>query len=80
MQSMHRLTIPVFCYHISNALPLHVATKGDFVTENGMVFQVGGRSKPARQIQGQERAFQALDDIETGVDARIPLWLFGFLY
>ena len=69
-----------FARSVSNALPLHVATKGDFVTEDGMVFEVGGRSKTARQIQGQERAFLALDDIETGVDARIPLWLFGFLY
>jgi len=45
-----------------------------------VVFEIGGRNKTARQVRNRARAFLAIDDIETGVGARIPLWLFGFLY
>ena len=46
----------------------------------GMVFEVVGRNKTATQIREQPNAYLAIDGIETGVGARIPLWVFGFLY
>jgi len=42
--------------------------------------EVGGTSKDARQIAGVENAYLAIDDVESGYDNIIPLWLFGFLY
>ncbi|MDQ1350849.1 MAG: 14 protein, partial [Acidobacteriota bacterium] len=32
------------------------------------------------QVKGIDNAFLAVDDIETGIGKKIPLWLFGFLY
>lgn len=43
-------------------------------------FEVGGRNKKQKQIQGIENAFIVKDDIEYGYLNVIPLWAFGFLY
>jgi len=42
------------------------------------LFEIGGKNKGAQQIQGLENAYVVADDIETGFDRKIPLWLFGF--
>lgn len=57
-----------------------VPAKGDFLVNDDMTFEVGGKNKDAAQIQGLENAWLALDAIEVGSGSRIPLWLFGFLY
>lgn len=69
-----------FAQSVSVVHALRIPDKGAFATDSGMVFEVGGRSKTARQIQEQPDAYLAIDGIETGVGARIPLWAFGFLY
>ena len=43
-------------------------------------FEVGGKNKKQKQIQGIEDAFVVKDDIEYGYLNVIPLWAFGFLY
>ena len=43
-------------------------------------FEIGGRKKRFNQIKGVENSFLALDNMETGINNKIPLWLFGFLY
>lgn len=43
-------------------------------------FEVGGRNKKQKQIQGVDDAFVVKDDIEYGYQNVIPLWAFGFLY
>lgn len=52
---------------------------GDFLTE-GLTIEVGGKSKTSKQIKDAASSIVAADDIETGFDKKIPLWLFGFLY
>ena len=47
---------------------------GDFT------FEVGGKAKNQKPIQGVENAFVVKDDIEFGYQNMIPLWHFGFLY
>ncbi len=69
-----------FAESVSSIVPLRTVDKGDFITEDGILFEIGGRNKTARQIRGASDGFLALDNIETGIGARIPLWLFGFLY
>ncbi len=59
---------------------VHYHHQGDFLVDEKYVLEVGGRSKDAKQIQGLENAYLAIDDIESGYDNTIPLWLFGFLY
>ena len=53
---------------------------GDFLIDNKIVFEIGGKNKDSAQIKNIEKAFLAIDDIEHGVGQKIPLWLFGFLY
>jgi predicted AAA+ superfamily ATPase len=57
-----------------------IAKKGDFVVDNQYTFEVGGRNKTGEQIKNTSHAFVAADDIESGLQNKIPLWLFGFLY
>jgi len=57
-------------------LPLN----GDFLIDDGYLFEVGGKKKNFEQMKAHEKAFLACDDIELGIGNKIPLWLFGFLY
>ncbi|WP_294185181.1 hypothetical protein [uncultured Sphingobacterium sp.] len=42
--------------------------------------EVGGKNNSSQQHGGANRYLIAADGIETGFGAKIPLWLFGFLY
>ena len=53
---------------------------GDFTVNETFLFEIGGKSKTAKQISKSGNAYIASDDIETGFGNKIPLWLFGFLY
>jgi len=53
---------------------------GDFKIDDSHVFEVGGKNKGPKQIQGIKDSYLALDGIEVGDTNKIPLWLFGFLY
>ncbi|MBL0707481.1 MAG: hypothetical protein JJW00_00325 [Sulfurimonas sp.] len=59
---------------------MHYHHQGDFLVDDKTVLAVGGKSKDAKQITGLKNAYLAIDDIESGYDNTIPLWLFGFLY
>ena len=54
--------------------------KGDFYIDNKYTFEIGGRNKSFEQIKDINNSFLAIDDTETGIGNKIPLWLFGFLY
>ena len=47
---------------------------------NGLTFEVCGKTKSQKQIQGIDNAFIVKDDIEFAYQNIIPLWHFGFLY
>ena len=53
---------------------------GDFKVNDQFTFEVGGKKKGFEQIKDQKNSYLALDNIEIGIDKKIPLWLFGFLY
>lgn len=53
---------------------------GDFMVDGKYIFEVGGKNKTAKQIEGLENAYIVADQIEFGVGNTIPLWLFGFMY
>lgn len=52
----------------------------DFLVDGTYTFEVGGRSKGKRQIKETDNAYIVKDDIETGYDNIIPLWMFGLMY
>lgn len=51
----------------------------DFMIDN-YTFEVGGRKKGKKQIEGVPNAFVVKDDIEFASGNTIPLWHFGFNY
>jgi predicted AAA+ superfamily ATPase len=54
--------------------------KGDFKVDGRYLFEVGGESKTFDQIANIPESYLVVDDIETGLGNRIPLWMFGMLY
>ena len=54
--------------------------KGDFISDGKWLFEIGGEGKGFRQIKDERDSFVVNDGVETGIDNKIPLWLFGFLY
>lgn len=53
--------------------------KGDF-NINNLTFEVGGKSKTQKQLEGLKNAFVVKDDIEYGHQNVLPLWAFGLSY
>jgi predicted AAA+ superfamily ATPase len=53
--------------------------KADFCVQN-MTFEVGGKSKTQKQIEGLKNAYIVKSDIEYGYSNVIPLWAFGLNY
>lgn len=51
----------------------------DFLID-GCTFEVGGRGKGQRQLQGTPQGYVVKDDIETGYANVLPLWAFGLTY
>lgn len=54
--------------------------KGDFKVNENFVFEIGGKNKTNAQTKELSNAFLVKDEIETGYNNSIPLWLFGFMY
>jgi len=69
-----------FLNQLSYVHEVNYPDKADFIVNNKYYFEVGGRSKSQKQIEGLDDAFIVSDDIEIGFENKIPLWLFGFMY
>ncbi len=70
-------------FFLSSLRPFYTiatARNTDFLVEQKYYFEVGGKNKGPKQLRQNDNGYLALDDIEHGIDRRIPLWLFGFLY
>ena len=59
---------------------IHLATNSDFIINQKYTFEVGGKNKKQKQIQGILNAYLVQDGIEIGFGNTIPLWAFGFMY
>ncbi len=53
---------------------------GDFLIDNKILFEVGGKGKSYKQIVDIPNSYIAADNIVMGFKNKIPLWLFGFMY
>lgn len=58
---------------------VNYTSQGDFII-NGITYEIGGRNKNSRQIRNIADAYIVADDLEIGINNRMPLWAFGFLY
>lgn len=54
--------------------------KGDFFIDDHYTFEVGGKDKKFKQIEGIANAYIAADNLEMATGKKIPLWLFGMMY
>ena len=68
-----------FVNQISQHHDILAPDRGDFLVDETWTIEVGRQNKVHCQIAGIDNAYIAADDIETGQDQRVPLWLFGFL-
>ncbi len=53
---------------------------GDFSVNDRYIFEIGGKNKSFKQIKDIKNSYVVADNIEIGLNNKIPLWLFGFLY
>jgi len=53
---------------------------GDFLVDEKFLLEVGGHTKTFKQVAGLPDSYIVVDDEETGIGNKIPMWLFGFLY
>ena len=69
-----------FLNQVSRVAEVNASPVSDFLVNNKQTFEIGGKSKKRKQITDIPNSYIAKDDIETGYENVIPLWLFGFLY
>ncbi|MCP3675619.1 MAG: ATP-binding protein [Gammaproteobacteria bacterium] len=69
-----------FISQVSYCNQAHYHNKADFIINDSLIFEIGGKGKMTKQIVDLSPAWLAMDDIEIGDKQAIPLWLFGFLY
>lgn len=55
------------------------SVRADFNIQ-GMDFEIGGKNKGSKQLEGSKNGFVVKDDMESGFLNTIPLWYFGLLY
>ncbi len=53
---------------------------GDVLVDEKYLLEIGGKKKSFKQVADMADAFVVVDDEETCVGNKIPLWIFGFLY
>ncbi len=56
------------------------STRTDFTVNDKYVFEVGGKSKKAKQVDLSKEEYLVKDGIEIGSHHVIPLWIFGMMY
>jgi hypothetical protein len=69
-----------FVSQMSNSHQIHYHDKGDFIVDDSLVFEIGGKNKSFEQLDEANTSYLAMDDLEIGYKNKIPLWLFGFMY
>jgi len=69
-----------FAAQLAPGHKLALQAKADFLVDDHLLFEIGGRSKGKKQIAGKPGAYLVQDGIEIGFAEKIPLYLFGFLY
>ncbi len=69
-----------FASQVSYKHTLNFPKSGDFVVDEKYICEIGGKDKNFKQLKDSKDAFIVSDNIEIGVEKKIPLWLFGFVY
>ncbi len=59
---------------------VQLSKQADFIIDGKYTFEVGGKNKGQKQIDGIENAWIVKDNIELPMLNTIPLWMIGLLY
>ncbi len=59
---------------------VQIPHKGDFIVDNTITLEVGGKTKKNHQIEGIKDSYLVKDGAEVPFGNTLPIWLFGFLY
>ena len=59
---------------------LSMPNQGDLFVDGKWLFEMEGKNKGFKQIQGIEDGYVDSDGIDIGHGKKISLWLFGLLY
>ena len=59
---------------------IFASTRADFTVDDKYVFEVGGNSKKAKQVDLSKEEYLVKDGVEIGSHHVIPLWIFGMMY
>lgn len=69
-----------FNNQLQSVAEVTLPSKGDFLVNGRLLFEVGGAGKTFEQIKDEPNSYLAVDNTEIGSANRIPLWMFGMLY
>lgn len=69
-----------FVNQMKNLHRISYSEIGDFKVNESLIFEIGGKNKNQKQIQGVKNSYIVADDIEFGTQNKIPLWMFGLMY
>ena len=70
----------LFAWVENAGIPITYTKQGDFLLNETITLEIGGRKKGGKQIAGQPDGYIVADDLPLGFGNKIPLWLWGFLY
>lgn len=69
-----------FANQVGALATLTIPQQGDFMVDGKYLFKVGGSRIIFKQMADLPNSYLAIDSIEVGRGAMIPLWMFGMLY
>ncbi len=69
-----------FLNQLSVLHKVSIPQQGDFIIDEKYTIEVGGKDKAIKQLKGVPQAYIAADEMEMGIQHKIPLWMFGLLY
>jgi len=69
-----------FASQLSVDHELRMPQQGDFLVDDTILFEVGGRKKKFTQIKDIPNSYVVANELEIGYGNKIPLWIFGLLY
>jgi uncharacterized protein len=79
-QNIGSLRESFFVSQLKVAHTVKYAKVGDFVVDDKYTFEIGGKNKDFGQIKDIANSYLAVDEMEVGFGAKIPLWVFGLGY
>ena len=68
-----------FASQLSVDHKVNLPRQGDFLVDDKIIFEIGGRNKSSKQIKELPNSFIVADDWDYPVTV-LPLWVFGMLY